>query len=121
MDSFHFLDLLCLATLDSDIAEALQIKQKVTVAAQVLPLCQVLLCEMKNKNHNSFDYFGNVMPKFMHCNVYSNSAHELLCTQINVKLIDYDCVWIRYAIEGHFMFICLKLLPSTLAEWWCVN
>jgi len=51
MDSFHFLDLLCFATLDSDIAEALQIKQRVTVAAQVLPLCQVLLCEMNNKNH----------------------------------------------------------------------
>ena len=30
------------------------------------------------------------MPKFMRCNVHSNSAHELLCTQINVKLIDFD-------------------------------
>jgi len=62
------------------------------------------------------------MPKFMCCKVYSNSAHELLCTQINVKLTDFDCVWIRYyAIEGHFMFICLKLLPSALAKWWRVN
>lgn len=97
MDSFHFLDLLCLATLDSDIAEALQIKQRVTVAAQALPLCQVLLCEMNNKKSfiASFDYLRNVVPKFMCCNVYHNSAHELLCTQINVKLIAFDCVWIR--------------------------
>jgi len=60
----------------------------------------------------------------MSCNVYSNSAHELLGPQINVKLIDFDCVWIKYyAIEGYFVFICLKLklLLSTLAKQWCVN
>lgn len=130
MDSFHFLDLLCLATLDSDFAEALQINQRVTVAVQVLPLCQVLWCEMNTKygvkwTPNILIY--TFMWLFHKCNALTSCAVlcivtlHMLCTQINVKLRAIDCVWIRYAIEGHFMFKCLKLLPSTLVKWRCVN
>jgi hypothetical protein len=49
MGSFHFLDLLYLAILDSDIAGALLIKQRVTVAAQVLLLCQVFSVKRTTK------------------------------------------------------------------------
>jgi hypothetical protein len=70
----------------------------------------------------SFNYFRNVILKCMHSNAYSNSAHIFLCTHINAKLTDCDCVWIRYyAVEGHIMFICLKLLRTPLATWQCVD
>jgi hypothetical protein len=49
MDSYPFLALLYLATLGSDIVEALGTKQRVTVAAQVLLLCQVLFCEVDSE------------------------------------------------------------------------
>jgi hypothetical protein len=49
-DGCPFLALLYLAILDSDIVEALETKQRVTVAAQVLLLCQVLFCEMDSEN-----------------------------------------------------------------------
>jgi hypothetical protein len=48
--SCPFLALLYSATLDSGIVEALETKQKVTVAAQVLLLCQVVFCEVDSES-----------------------------------------------------------------------
>lgn len=49
MDSYPFLVLLYMVSMGSDIVEVLQTKRRVTVAAQVLLLCQVLFYEMDSK------------------------------------------------------------------------